>query len=206
MKTPPKRKARHGQIRALTIKQLEQLTRDDLRALAEFAERRMDWLPSAPFSPEDMVHKALHSIIRGTKKGVEGRRPRLENLQSKEAFLHYVRSATNSVIEAAKRKRELWVIHETIHRQKDIESEQRLIVLTATPTADEDHGMVDLRNELFARLRKVAPHNLHATIDEWEKSFLWDTKVPFRRKRTHRDQVRRLAVQILKEIAEDLGP
>jgi hypothetical protein len=105
MKTPSKRKERHGQIQTLTIQHLEQLTQDDLRALADYAERRMDWLPSAPLSGEDMVHKALHSIIRGTHADEEGRRPRLENLKTKEVFLHYVRSAINSVVEAAKRKR-----------------------------------------------------------------------------------------------------
>ena len=140
MKTPSKRTGRRGKVQALTIQYLDQLSNEDMRALARFAKRRLDWVPWSQLSAEDAVHKALHSIIRGTRKFKEARRPRLANLRTKETFLHYVRSAINSVIEAAKRKRELWEIHESIHRENE-EIEHTTIILAAIPGAEEDMSL-----------------------------------------------------------------
>ena len=204
MNTPSKRTGRRDKIKALTIQYLDQLTNDDLQALARFAKRRLDWVPRSQLSAEDAVHKALHSIICGTWEFQEARRPREENLRTKGAFLHYVRSSINSVIDAAKRKRELWVIHETIHREKE-EEEHTTIILAAIPGAEENLDMVDLKNELFARLRAIAPSRLLPSIDEWEKTFFWASKIPFKKSRDYRPQVRRLAMQVLKEIAADLS-
>lgn len=205
MKTPSKRPERHGKVEALTTKQLNLLNAPDLKRLANYADRRMDWLPRAHFSAEDVVQKALHAIVRGTKKGGDGRRPKIQNVQTKEAFLFYVQSAINSVVEAMKRKRELLFFHETIYREKDVEEEHRTIVLTAMVNPDEDADMVDLKTELFARLRKIAPSKLLPTIEEWERTFFWATQVPFKKKARYRLEVRKLAVRVLKDIAGDLS-
>ena len=196
---------RHGQVRALTTQQLNQLTQTDLNKLAEFAERRMGGLPRARVAAEDVVQKALLAILRGTRKGGEGRRPPREAVRNKDAFLHYVRSAINSVVEAMRRPRELRFIHETIDRQMDPESHERVIVPAALPSPDTDPAMVDLKQELFSRLRKMAPARLLPTIAEWEKTFFWETQVPVRKDRHHRDQVRLLAMRVLRQIARDLG-
>jgi len=184
---------------------LKELTRHDLAALAEYAERRMDWLPRAQSTGEDAVHKALLSILRGIGRGAEGRRPRMSNLRTKADFMHYIRSAINSGVEAAKRKRELWVFHETLHRERGIDEEQTFIFLTARLSAAEDVCMLDLKQELFARMRKTAAPDLLPMINEWEKSFLWDTDLPSWKNRRHRDQVRHLAIRILRQIASDFG-
>ena len=203
MKTPLTR--RHGQVRALTTQQLNQLTQTDLNKLAEFAERRMGGLPLARVSAEDVVQKALLAIIRGTKKGGQGRRPPREAVRNKDAFLHYVRSAINSVVEATRRPRELHFIHEAIDRPMDPESHERVIVPAALPSPDTDPAMVDLKQELFSRLRKMAPARLLPTIAEWEKTFFWATQVPVGKDRHHRDQVRLLAMRVLQQIVRDLG-
>jgi hypothetical protein len=77
--------------------------------------------------------------------------------------------------------------------------------LAAIPGAEENLDMVDLKNELFARLRAIAPSRLLPSIDEWEKTFFWASKIPFKKSRDFRKQVRRLAMQVLKEIAADLS-
>jgi DNA-directed RNA polymerase specialized sigma24 family protein len=187
---------RHGQVRALTTQQLNQLTQTDLNKLAEFAERRMGGLPRTRVAAEDVVQKALLAIIRGTGKGGQGRRPPREAVRNKDAFLHYVRSAINSVVEATRRPQELRFIHETIDRQMDPESHERVIVPAALPSPDTDPAMVDLKQELFSRLREIA---------EWEKTFFWETQVPVGKDRHHRDQVRLLAMRVLRQIARDLG-
>ena len=204
MKPPCKRKERHGQIQALTLKHLNQLTQQDLRTLAEYADRRLARL-LGHFSAEDAVQKALLSIIRGAQKSGKGRLPHMESLRTKTEFLHYVRSAINSVVEAMKRTRELSFIHEIIYREKDPEDEGKSTVLTALPSPDQDSSLVDLKNELFARLRKVAAAELRPTIDEWERTFFWASMVPVRRNREYQRRVRKLAKRVLKRIATDLG-
>jgi DNA-directed RNA polymerase specialized sigma24 family protein len=196
---------RHGQVRALTTQQLNQLTQTDLNKLEDFAERRMGGLPRARVAAEDVVQKALLAIIRGTRKGGGGRRPPGEAVRNKDAFLHYVRSAINSVVEATRRPRELRFIHETIDRPMDPESHERVIVPAALPSPDTDPAMLDLKQELFSRLRKMASARLLPTIAEWEKTFFWATQVPVRKDRHHRDQVRLLAMRVLRQIERDLG-
>ena len=205
MKTPSKRPERHGHIQALTTERLHQLTEDDLKNLYDFAEHRMGRHHLAQNSAEDMVHQALCAIIRGTWKGEKGRRPKMDDLRTKNAFLHYVRSAINSVVSVSKKTPELLFIHESIHRYKDVEVEARTMVLKAPSGPDEDTSMVDLKNELFARMREIAPKVWHPTIDEWERTFFWAGQVPVMKKRWHRVRVRKLAIRVLQEIADDLG-
>ncbi len=204
MKTPFMKTGRHGRIRALTIEHLNQLTADDLRHLAEFAERRLGSLPRSQFSAEDAVQKALLAILVGTTKTGSGRRPKALHVQTKAAFLHYVRSAINSVIEGLGRNRELLYIHESIHEKEDSEERRTTVVLTSTVQADSDALMVDLKRELFKRLRKDASRALLPVIAEWEKTFFWASHVPCRRKRDYVRQVRMLAMRILRELAGDL--
>jgi len=194
---------RHGRIRALTLQHLNQLTTEDLRHLEKFADRRLGCLPRSRFSAEDAVQKALLAILVGTTGTGSGRRPNAQHVQTKAAFLHYVRSAINSVIEALGRNRELQHSHDSIHGNEDAEA-RRAIVLTSASEADADGGMVDLKSELFARLRTIASRELLPVIDEWEKTFFCASQVPCRRKRDHVRQVRVLAMRILKELAENL--
>jgi DNA-directed RNA polymerase specialized sigma24 family protein len=205
MKKPSKKTAPHDQIRALTIEQLNQLTAADLNRLAAFAERRMGRLPRSRVAGEDAVQKALLSIIRGIGKGKSGRRPRQENLRTKDAFLHYIRSATNSVIEGAQRNRELLFIHQSVHRTWDGEEEETTAVLAAGTEPDADASLVDLKHEFFLRLRRKASSKLLPDINEWEQTFFWADHVPYYKDRDHSRQLRVLAKRVLKDLAEDLG-
>ena len=201
MRSSSKRTGRYDKRRTLTIRYLRQITSDDLKVLARYAERRTAWLPRAFSSGEDVVQKALALILLGTNIGFGGRRPKAASLQTKADFLRYVRSTINSVVEAAKRKREFWVIHETILVERDVEEGQTFFVIAAPVAADEDVAMVDLKNELFARLRQQAKPGLLPIINEWEKSFLWESSLPAGKKRSYTDRVRALAIRILRQIA-----
>jgi len=205
MKNPPKLTGRLDQLRALTTQQLNLLTNTDLNNLTDFAERRMGRMPRTRISAEDVVQKALQGILRGTKKGESGRRPKKAELSSKEHFLHYIRSAINSVIEATQRKLELRFDHQSIHPTKSADEPQTQVVLQALSDPDQDVSLVDLKRELFLRLRKQAPAKLFSTINEWEKTFFWEKQVPGGPIRRHRQLVRLLAMQVLKDMAEDFG-
>jgi len=150
------------------------------------------------------VQKTLLAILLGTTNSRVGRRPKVQHLQTKATFLHYVRSAINSVIEGFGRNRELRHTHDSIQEEVDSEEKHAPLVLTSNVEADSDFRMVDLKRELFARLRKIALRELLPVIDEWERTFFWASHVPCRRKREYVRRVRILAMRILKELAEDL--
>ena len=149
-----------NRIAAQTLALLNQITREDLRQLTAFADCRFGSVPQRQFSADDAVQKALLSILLGTSKTGSGRRPNPEHLETKSAFLHYVRSVINSVVEAFGRHRELTYMHDSIHEAEDSEEQPTAIVLTSAPLADADAGMVDLKRELFQRLRSTAPREL----------------------------------------------
>ncbi len=194
----------HNRIASQTLALLSQITPEDLRLLTEFADRRFGTVPQRQFSADDAVQKALFSILLGTSKTGSGRRPNPEHLETKSAFLHYVRSVINSVVEAFGRPRELTYIHDSIHESEDSEERHTGIVLTSAPQPDADPGMVDLKRELFQRLHTIAPRELLPVISEWERTFFWASHVPCRRKRDYVRQVRMLAKMILKKLAGDL--
>lgn len=204
MKTLLTKTGRHGRIRALTREYLDQITTEDLKRLTEFADRRLGSLPRSRFTADDAVQKALLSILRGTVDRDAGRRPRMEQVKTKSAFLHYVRSVINSVIEGRGRCRELLYLHGSIHENQDSEDRHTAIVLASAAQPDADAVMVDLKTELFKRLYKSASRKLVPVIEEWEETFFWASHVPCRRKRDYVRQVRMLAIRVLKELAEDL--
>lgn len=165
----------------------------------------MGELPKAGNSAEDVVQKAHTAIMRGTERSNKGRRPQGQNLETKESCLHFARSAINSVIEALYRKRELLFVHETVHASGDDCEEHRTVMLTAALSPDVDVALVDLKRELFTRLRKIAPKRLAPLIHEWEDGFLWESKLPRHMNRHHREQLQKLANKVLREIAGDLA-
>jgi hypothetical protein len=206
MYATPKQTWNHRRVRALAIERLNQLTSADLTRLTDFAESRLGRLHGGRMSAEDALHKALHSIVRGTGKRKSGRRPRVEDLRTKNAFLNYIRSATNSVIEAAQRKRELLFIHESIHQARNSEEKGTTILFAAVQDPDADTALVDFKAELFSRIRQRAPQRLQHAIDEWEQGFFWTDGMPRSVAIWDRAQLRKLAARVFKEIARDLAP
>ena len=204
MNTPSSRRERHGTNKSLTIGYLQELTLEDIRSLGAFADRRLGSLPRSKLSAEDVVQKTLLAILLGTTHSQIGRRPKAQHLQTKDAFLHYVRSAINSIIEGYGRNRELRYTHESIHEEADLEERHITLAIKSAFEADADSRMVDLKRELFTRLRKYATRELLPVIDEWERTFFWASQVPCRRKRDYVRQVRILTIRILKELAENL--
>ena len=203
MKIRLKDLGRRGRTKALTLVRLNELTQEDWGQLNAFAERRLARLPRNNSTAEDMVQSALQAIMRGTSKKAGGRRPRLGQIQTKAGFLRYLGSAINSVIDATQRKRELFYIHEAIQPCSHYSEENETpLVLIAKVEPDVDASWVDLKKELFKRLRRQSPPHLLPTIDEWENVFFWSSQVPLRGAQGYPRQVRALAMRVLKDIAE----
>jgi hypothetical protein len=205
MYAPSKKTRRHGRARALAIERLNDLSAVDLTRLTDFAQSRLGRLHGGRMAAEDALHSALHSIVRGTQKGKSGRRPKLEAVRTKDAFLNYIRSATNSVIEAAQRRREVLFIHESIHQAWNAAETETTILLAANQGPDADPVLVDFKVEMFSRLRQKAPRRLQRAIDEWEQSFFWTNGLPPGGPSRDRNKLQQLSGRVFKEIARDLA-
>lgn len=178
---------------------MDQLTQNDLLHLTKFAERRLRLRRLSASFGEDLVYKALNSVIRGLTSSNNGRRPRRIDLVNDAAFLNYLRGAVCSTVEAFSRRREHWHIHQAItcSSHSDQISHDKLVAALAD---DQKVDVIDLKKVLFAKLREQAPDRLHRTINLWEEVFYWAERIPSDGSAKRARQVRMLAARILHEI------
>jgi hypothetical protein len=191
-------------IQALTARRLEQLTASDLRNLATFAKSRLLGLPQNLISAEDVVQKTLLHIIRGAQRAIPRRRPTKGEVGNKAAFLQYMRSAIAAVIARAQRKLALLPIHEPLFMADGAAVNKPILLLATNVYPENSASLQDLKREIFVRLRRHASPRLLPTINEWERTFFWTNQMPRQGSRSHRRQVRMLAMLVLKEINERL--
>lgn len=180
-------------------KRLDQLTQHDLLHLTKFAERRLRLRGLLALFAEDLVFKALNSVVRGLTSQGNGRRPRAIDLVSEAAFLNYLRGAVCSTVEAFSRRREHRHVHLTIGCSRN-SHEIGHDDLVAAVAGDETVEMTDLKNVIFAKLREKAPERWRRTIDLWEEVFYWAEHIPSEGSAKRARQVRMLAARILQEI------
>jgi hypothetical protein len=174
---------------------LNEITRQDIDNLTEFAECRLASLGLSPCSGEDIVQRAFQSVLRGLEMDQGGRRPRPVDVENKDSFLNYLRGAVSSKAEAATRRRELRHVHESY------EESQGELDGGETHTPAQDAELADLSQELFERLRERAPARLHETIDAWEAVCLHSDRIPtVNGRRRHAGEVRQLAQSVLLEL------
>jgi len=183
---------------------LEQLTGADLDQLRAFAEHRLQRLGLPSATGHDLVSKALNSVIKGLTTGQEGRRPRPDDAVDKEGFLNFLRRAVCSTVEASSRSREHRHKHQPIEPWDGFNGQSpREIEAPSCP--DRNVELIDLKRELFGRLRKRAPVRLQHIIDLWEAIFFWADRVPCAGNPKHAYQVRLLARRILQEIDGEIN-
>lgn len=193
-------RARNQRRNALSCrKRLDQLTQHDLLHLTKFAERRLRLRGLSASFGEDLVYKALNSIVRGLTSHDNGRRPRPIDLVNEETFRNYLRGAVCSTVEAFSRRREHWHVHLTI-ASSGHSGEAGNDEPAAALADDQRVDMTDLKKVLFSRLRQHAPERLRRTIDLWEEVFYWAERIPSDGSAHRTRQVRMLAARILQEI------
>jgi hypothetical protein len=177
-----------------TEERLQQLTTAELDHLKQFAEIRLSRAGLITFHAEDLVSKALNSVICGMQDDRKGRHPRPDELETSAAFLDFLRGAVCSTVEAYTRHRELHYPHYTM----DVEPG---VFQMLGPTApDLDINLRDLKRALFSKLRATAPPRLHKTLDTWEEIFLWSDAIPNVPNARHAYDLRQLARKAFNEL------
>lgn len=183
------------EIRKLTEARLNELQTADITNLTEFAERRLSAMGLNPVTGADVTQRALAAILQGLESDQRGRVPRLVNIESKDAFLNYVRGAISSGIEAMSRKPQFRVEHEPWQDGHAGSTDPHSL----SPAAVAQ--LSDLKAQLFQRLRARAPSRLRPTIDAWESVFLHSDRIPAPGHRRYVGEVKNLA----RKIVTDLG-
>ncbi len=190
MKTP-----NVAEVLALGEALLRQTTEEDIAKLTKFAESRLIALGLSPGSGEDVVQRAFESILRGLETDQEGRRPRLKDVQSKEAFANYLRGAVASKAEAMTRRRESRRDHET-YGDNSVE-----LAGNSNDSPAHEVEIADLAAQLFLRRRQGAPAKLIETIEAWQSVYPYTDRIPaVRGQRKLVGEVRCLAQQVLREL------
>jgi len=174
---------------------LQQLSAVDYTHLTLFAERRLASFGLPSMFAEDLVGKAIASVVFGLYQDGTGRRPRKQDVSANAPFLNYLRGTVASTVEAFARRAEHRYIHTEIY----------LSEFQLTPNNPEpDITLIDLKTELFKQLKLRAPDRLTPTICRWEEVFLYADHVPRYPSRKHSRAVRLLAAEILLEIEPEL--
>lgn len=183
---------------------LTQLTDEDLAFLNAFAKRRLRRSGLSTEYGEDLVSKALQSVINALIPGQPGRRPRAVHLGSKKEFLDFMKGAVCSTVEAFSRRRanrckhlHVWTWSASLHENG--------IEIPAKMSPDQDVVLLDLKRALFKKLREAAPCHLHQTISLWEEVFLWSERIPCDGNHKRRRKVQILARRVLQEIAPEIS-
>jgi hypothetical protein len=179
---------------ALCEIRLGELLPVDITNLTEFAERRLAAAGLNPASGEDVTQRALAAILRGLETDQGGRVPRLMDIESKSAFLNYIRGAISSISDAMRRKRQFRTQHEPWSDNLGLSADRT----ARTPAKLAE--MADLKDQLFPRLRARAPKRLQRTIDAWESVFTESDRIPAPGHRRYVGEVKALAQEIVTEL------
>ena len=181
------------EITTLCETRLNEITETDTNDLTEFAECRLVALGASPSHGEDVSQRALLLILQGLGTGQGGRRPRLEDLRDKPAFLNYVRGAISSIVHGMTTKSDF--------KAQQPPRDDDAPALDAADDSPAEHAeLADLRDQIFTRLRKRAQPHLQQTIDAWEAVFTESDRIPTPGSRKSAHEVRLLAKDILSQI------
>jgi DNA-directed RNA polymerase specialized sigma24 family protein len=182
-------------FRSLCETRLDEIAATDIATLTQFAECRLMALGCSPSSGEDLAQRAFLAVIQGLETDRGGRRPRLVDVESKDAFTNYLRGVVASMVEAMTRKQEF--------RSEHVPLDDELLE-SAVPDGGrspaEQAELSDLAEQLFPRLLARAPHRLVGSIQEWESIFSESDRIPAHGHPRNPGEVKELARQVVTEL------
>lgn len=182
------------EIHAAGKARLDELDGQDITTLTRFAEYKLVVIGLPVSFGEDLAAQALAFCVRGLESDqAESRRPRLEDLESKQTLLAWLRGVIASLVESMSSQRQ--------YRAEHLTWDEALGVEQTEPTPAQAAELSDLQQALFVQLRERSPRMHQPTIDAWEQVFASTAYVPDvngRRKYVH--MVRKLAREVVSEL------
>jgi hypothetical protein len=141
------------ELSGLCETRLDEITEADSANLTEFAECRLVTLGVSPSYGEDMTQRAFQQVLQGLETDQGGRRPCLEDLVDKPAFLNYLRGVISSLIYVMTSK----CGFRTTHKAWE---DEMLTPSGGGASPAKEAELNDIRDQLFRRLRAHAPSSL----------------------------------------------
>jgi hypothetical protein len=196
------RRPKNQKAKKTCKKILDTITQSELNQLAAYAERRLRRrLGTERTSVEDPASEALLRLIRGLQNGHAGRHPRLNNVHNRGAFMSYLRSVINSLVETEARKRKYQSGQDSLEKLTAEGEAGKLAEFLAVDP--QRHVFLDLKIQLFGYLRQKAPRHLQLIRAEWEMECEWVCTIPLNgRHRSLRAQLRACAKIALRYLGE----
>jgi hypothetical protein len=174
---------------------MELLRPMDLLDLKAFARVRLLRVGLTAEDAGDVVQNAISAVMHGIRDQTHGRHPRRIDVDSHAAFMSYLMGVVNSTVEALKRR----------HNPLQSLSLENASLAVAEPGMSVSDAVAehDLAHEFFLRLITRSPSPLLPLAFDWATRWKECDKIPISgRHRRHRQELRVLAVNILKELGE----
>jgi hypothetical protein len=172
---------------------LSELERSDITNLNEFAECRLAIKGLDPSGGQDATQRAFAAILRGLESDQGGRVPRLVDVETKEAFMNYLRGAISSIVEAMGRKREF-------RRESEPWMDTLGEIDRNAPNPANLAELSDVRDHLFEQLHARAPRHLKRVLAAWKPIFAESDRIPGAGNRRYATEVKALAREIITEL------
>ena len=183
------------ELSGLCEARLNEITEADNANLTEFAECRLVVVGVSPSYGQDITQRAFQQVLQGLETDQDGRRPCLDDLIDKPAFLNYLRGVISSNIFAMTTK--CGFKKEAGHKPWHDEMPTAFDAGTSPGKRAE---FSDLRDQLFRRLRKRAPKRWLRSIDAWELTVEYSDRIPTKGHRKYGGEIKHLAQEVLSEL------
>jgi len=182
-----------------------QLACDHYQHLLAFAASRLKRLGLDSNAAADLLHDAIHSVLRGLE-GHVGRHPRDQDLQDMSSFLPYMKQVVKSLAtNMGRHERCLFIssLNEANFFTPELNYLGTQVIVEPIP--NEEPELRDLHRELFRRLQQRSPPRLRRMVSAWKRDFFWSESIPLRgAHRQYRAELREIAQQIVGEIEPTL--
>jgi hypothetical protein len=180
-------------IRRLCQVRVDELTQVQYDKLTDFALYRLLKLKLPLSLSRDMVNGAVLAVLQGTETDC-GRKPRLEDVETRQAFHDYLIRVIKSRVEGLTRCRDKHVVPEDLPPE---------ITDATFLQPDRAASLLDFKETLFTDLRRMARPGLMPTIDAWEEVCLNADRIPtVDGLRKHAWEVRQLAKAVVAKIGD----
>jgi hypothetical protein len=178
------------------------MTDETKRQLSRFADYRLAGIGLWATTGQDILQDATLAILTGLQAGRYGRHPRKTDLADELAFGGYVKGVINSLIDTLASRREHCHVHQPLDGLNGKTNQEQQTGQATPASPDDDVVFIDLRNELFSRLKSRCPNHLRRPLEGWERVCGWAEVIPIRGfHRRHRAELRVLA----KQVSDELG-
>lgn len=191
----------HSDSSPICLHLVNSLSSDELVALRRYCGYRLARAGLNTQSAEDLVQDCMLAVLTGTECATLGRHPLNQHIESKSAFILYLKGVLNSLVEARRRRQEHSYAHVAMHEGDLTGDNFHELQIVGPVRPENDVFLRDFFREFFQVLRRKAPKHLQPLVEAWEPQCLTAERIPLANGwRRHRSELRGLSRAVLAEL------